>query len=188
MRIYFTTDRLIFREWEERDKVAFRLMNQDPRVMEFFPSILTDEESDLFCKRIIEEFQNEGYGLYAVENKHNNEFIGFIGFHKATFDAPFTPCVEIGWRLKYEAWGNGYATEGAKACLKHGFEELGFDKVYSFTAKVNQRSENVMKKIGMKKVGEFLHPKLPKESVLAEHVLYRIDVDSFSNATNSGIW
>lgn|SRR5690554_4531984 len=170
--VYFTTERLIFRSWEERDIAPFRLMNRDPTVMEYFPKTLTEAESDSFYNRILEEFHSERYGLYAVETKDNHEFIGFIGFHRATFDAPFTPCVEIGWRLRAEAWGKGYATEGAKACLEYGFEELGLDKVYSFTAKVNKRSENVMIKIGMKKVGEFLHPNVPKESVLAAHVLY----------------
>lgn len=170
--IYFETQRLIFRDWEEQDLDEFRLMNKDIRVMEYFPNRLTDEESDTFYHRIQDEFKNFRYGLYAVEAKLNSEFIGFIGFHRATFDAAFTPCVEIGWRLKYDAWGNGYAAEGAKACLKYGFESLGFDKVYSFTAKINLRSESVMKKVGMKKIMEFRHPNISESSSLCEHVLY----------------
>ncbi|MDP4146703.1 MAG: GNAT family N-acetyltransferase [Bacillota bacterium] len=170
--IHFETQRLIFRDWKEQDLKEFRIMNKDLMVMKYFPKVLTDQETDLFYGRIQDEFSDFGYGLYAVETKHNNEFIGFIGFHRATFDATFTPCVEIGWRLKHEAWGNGYATEGAKACLKYGLHTLGFDKVYSFTAKVNLQSQNVMKKIGLKKVMEFKHPNIIENSPLCEHVLY----------------
>ena len=170
--IYFETQRLIFRDWKEQDLKEFRIMNKDLMVMKYFQKILTDQETDLFYRRIQDEFSDLGYGLYAVETKYNDEFIGFIGFHTATFDAKFTPCVEIGWRLKYKAWGNGYATEGAKACLKYGFDTLDFDKVYSFTSKVNIQSQNVMKKIGMKKVMEFKHPNIIENSPLCEHVLY----------------
>ncbi|MTI67649.1 MAG: GNAT family N-acetyltransferase [Firmicutes bacterium] len=173
--IYFESKRLIFRDWKHRDLERFRNMNKDIKVMEYFPSILTKEETDNFLKKIKKEFNELGYGLYAVELKHNKEFIGYIGFHNANFDANFTPCIEIGWRLKYEAWGNGYATEGAKACLDYGFNKLKFDKIFSFTAKINIRSESVMKKIGMKKIGEFDHPNLDKHSPLSKHVLYFID-------------
>lgn len=170
--IYFETERLIFRDWKEQDLKEFRIMNNDLMVMKYFPKTLTYQETDLFYGRIQDEFSDSGYGLYAVETKYNNEFIGFIGFHRATFNAAFTPCVEIGWRLKYEAWGNGYATEGAKVCLKYGFDTLGFDTVYSFTAKVNLQSQNVMNKIGMKKVMEFKHPNIIEKSSLCDHVLY----------------
>ena len=173
--IYFETQRLIFRDWKDQDLKEFKEMNKDPRVIKSFPKTLTEEETTSLYYKIQDEFTNLGYGLYAVETKHNNEFIGFIGFHRATFKAPFTPCVEIGWRLKYEAWGNGYATEGAKECLKYGFDTLGFDEVYSFTAKVNLPSENVMKKIGMEKVMEFNHPSINENSPLCKHVLYCIN-------------
>lgn len=176
--IYFETQRLIFRDWEERDLSEFRAMNKDPEVMKYFPKALSDGETQAFYDRIQDEFRDSGYGLYAVETKHNGEFIGFIGFHKATFEADFTPCVEIGWRLKRAAWGNGYATEGAKACLDYARRELGFDKVYSFTAKINLRSENVMKKIGLKKISEFNHPVLDDSSPLMVHVLYAVELCS----------
>lgn len=174
--IYFETQRLIFRDWKEQDLKEFRIMNKDIRVMKYFPNTLTEQETDAFYHRIQDEFKNYGYGLYAVETKHNSEFIGFLGFHRATFKATFTPCVEIGWRLKFEAWGNGYATEGAKACLKYGFESLNFQEIYSFTAKTNFQSENVMKKIGMSKITEFKHPNVDENSPLWEHVLYYINV------------
>lgn len=172
--IYFETQRLIFRDWKEEDLEGFRMMNKDTEVMEFFPKVLSADESEVFFGRIQDEFKESGYGLYAVETKHNHEFIGYIGFHRATFDADFTPCIEIGWRLKRTAWGHGYATEGAKACLDYGARELNFDQVYSFTANINLRSQNVMTKIGMAKVKEFKHPNVHEDSPLSGHVLYLI--------------
>ena len=170
--IYFETKRLVLRDWNVQDLYEFRIMNKDSRVMKYFPKLLSEEETTAFYNRIIADLTNCGYGLYAVEAKDDNSFIGFIGFHQASFEASFTPCIEIGWRLKYEAWGKGYATEGAEACLRYGFERLKFNKIYSFTAKINNPSENVMKKIGMVKVMEFEHPKVPEGSSLRKHVLY----------------
>ena len=176
--IYFETQRLVFRNWVEQDLNEFRIMNKDARVMEYFTKTLTEEETDRFYNIIQDEFRNYGYGLYAVETRHDNGFIGFIGFHLANFNSQFTPCIEIGWRLKYEAWGNGFAKEGAKACLKYGLETLEFNKIYSFTSKINVQSENVMKKIGMVKVMEFEHPNIIEGSPLRKHVLYTIDLNS----------
>jgi ribosomal-protein-alanine N-acetyltransferase len=173
---YFETQRLVFRDWKEEDLKEFRIMNKDARVMKYFTKTLTEQETDRFYNIIEDEFRNYGYGLYAVETKHNSEFIGFIGFHWANFNAEFTPCIEIGWRLKYEAWGNGYATEGAKACLKYGYETLNFNKIYSFTSKINYQSESIMEKIGMVKIKEFEHPNISEGSSLREHVLYAISL------------
>jgi ribosomal-protein-alanine N-acetyltransferase len=183
--IYFESSRLVFRDWKEEDLEGFRNMNHDPQVMEYFCNILSDDETDLVYQRIKAEFKQYGYGLYAVEIKDTNEFIGFIGFHWATLQVEFAPCIEIGWRLKKEAWGNGYATEGAKACLAHGFDRLGFNEVYSFTSKVNTRSENVMKKIGMVKKMEFSHPQIDENSILCKHVLYHITSLQYRNLMNS---
>lgn len=130
-----------------------------------------------FYETIQQEFQECGYGLYAVETKEDGEFIGFIGFHRATFEADFTPCTEIGWRLRKEAWGQGYATEGASACLRYGFRSMDFDKIYSFTAEVNSPSRRVMTKLGMRFVKFFDHPRLAKDSPLCRHVLYEIERD-----------
>jgi ribosomal-protein-alanine N-acetyltransferase len=149
-------------------------MNKDARVMKFFVKPLSDEDTDRFYQIIQDEFTNCGYGLYAVETKQDNHFIGFIGFHHANFYAPFTPCVEIGWRLKYEAWGNGFATEGAKACLDYGLNTLKLGKILSFTSKINIPSENVMIKIGMVKTMEFDHPNIAEGSPLSRHVLYAV--------------
>jgi len=178
--IYFETQRLVFRDWTELDLLELQKMNKDPEVMEYMPKILSDIETRASYDRIQDEFRHSGYGLYAVETKHNGKFIGFIGFHKATFDADFTPCIEISWRLNRESWENGYATEGAKACVEYGISRFDFDKVYSFTSRVNLRSENVMRKIGMKKVSEFKHPALDVNNPLCEHVLYLLDASDYS--------
>lgn len=172
--VYFETERLRFRDWTREDLPPFRKMNKDPQVMRYFPSTLEDAETDAFFERIQKEFSSSGYGLYAVELKETGEFIGFIGFHEASFPAAFTPCIEIGWRLKASAFGKGYATEGARACIAYGFQELKFPEIYSFTAKINLPSERVMQKIGMIKVGEFDHPNVQDGSILKEHVLYQM--------------
>lgn len=172
--IYIETERLILRDWKKTDLEPFCQMNADERVMTYFPKTLTKEDTSTFYETILTEFKEYGFGLYAVEVKETHEFIGFIGFHRATFESEFTPCVEIGWRLKADAWGKGYATEGAKACLKYGFEHLGFSDIYSFTAEINTPSSHVMKKIGMKLLKTFNHPRVDEHSSLYKHVLFHI--------------
>ncbi len=167
------TAQLRFREWMDTDRKPFRAMTADPEVMRYFPSALTPEESDQLIQRIQNHFREKGFGFYAVEKKDNHEFIGFIGFFTPRFESFFTPCVEIGWRLSAASWGKGYATEGAIACLEFGFSTLGFQEVYSFTSILNKKSENVMIKSGMKKMGEFEHPLLAAGHILRKHVLYR---------------
>lgn len=173
--IYIETSRLHLRDWEETDLEPFTRLNRDEKVMKYFPKTLSAEETNKFHQSILSEFNESGFGLYAVEVKGNKEFIGFIGFHRATFEADFTPCIEIGWRLKKEAWGKGYATEGAAACLHFGFNELGLRDVYSFTADMNKPSINVMEKIGMSFMKNFDHPNVEKNSPLNKHVLYHIN-------------
>ena len=176
MKIYIETPRLILRDWQESDIQPFYKMNSNERTMEFFLNPLNEEESLAFYHRIKDEFGTCGYGLYAVERKDNHEFIGFTGFHRFTFNADFAPGVEIGWRLKPEAWGNGFAPEAAKACLEYAKKNLEFSEVYSFTALPNKRSERVMQKIGLEPVKEFDHPLVPAGHPLLRHLLYKIDL------------
>ncbi len=171
----FESSRLGFRMWKESDREVFAKMNANKEVMRYFPKTLNSKEIDDFLNRVQEHFNEYGYGLWAVEIKDTKEFIGFIGFLNATFEAEFTPCTEIGWRLNNKYWNNGYATEGAKACLEYGFNNLNLNSIYSFTAEINQPSENVMRKIGLKKIGEFMHPKVEDGSPLKPHVLYKIE-------------
>lgn len=174
--IYIETDRLILRDWKESDLKIFQQMNQDPIIMEYFPKMLSFDESREFYERINLEIKNRNYGLYAVEIKKTKEFVGFTGFHYTVMDTDFSPCIEIGWRYTRKAWGYGYATEAAKACLNYAKESISFKEVYSFTSSINKRSENVMKKIGMKKVRNFEHPTIQNGHKLREHVLYKIEL------------
>ncbi len=142
--------------------------------MEFFPKTLSQEESADSYKRITGFMEERGFGLFAVEEKESEEYIGFIGFNRPTFSSYFTPCIEIGWRLDRRFWNRGLATEGAKACLACGFSSLNFKEVVSFTSTINTKSINVMKKIGMTFDGEFEHPNVEEGHPLRKHVLYKI--------------
>jgi RimJ/RimL family protein N-acetyltransferase len=170
------TERLVLRHWSDDDVAPFAAMNADPAVMEHFPSVKSSEESLKEFQSIQDHFQKRGYGFWAVSEKQGSRFIGFIGLRYIDFDLPFTPAVEIGWRLAKAFWGKGYATEGAMAALKFGFDELLLKEIVSFTAKSNVRSQRVMEKIGMRRDvhGDFQHPKLPKGHPLRSHVLFRI--------------
>lgn len=171
--IYIETERLVLRDWSAADLDTFKAMNSDSETMEFFPNTLSPEESESFYKRIQEEIDEKGYGLYAVELKQTKRFIGFTGFHYTIIDLDISPFVEIGWRLDRSAWGHGYATEAAKACLEYAKTNLAFKEVYSFTSSINMRSENIMKKIGMTKIKNFAHPSIPVDHILNDHVLYK---------------
>lgn len=170
------TKRLILRPWKEDDLEPFAALNADPRVREFFPSLLSKEESNQSIQLFSEHIDKYGWGFWAAELLETGEFIGLIGLQHVNFEAPFTPAIEIGWRLSFKHWGKGYAPEGAQAVLQQGFETLGLKEIVSFTAVGNQRSRQVMEKIGMDHTSDddFDHPKLPKGHPLARHVLYRI--------------
>jgi RimJ/RimL family protein N-acetyltransferase len=171
-----TTPRLILRHWRPSDREPFALLNADPRVMEFMPTALSREETDRLADRIESHFANHGFGLCAAETRQDSRFIGFIGLSVPTFEAAFTPCVEIGWRLSAEYWGRGLATEGAAAMVRYAFETLQLEALVSFTVPGNSRSRHVMEKIGMSRdpVEDFDHPKLPLGHPLRRHVLYRL--------------
>ncbi len=150
-------------------------MNADPQVMEFFPRPLESAESDAAVGRIRDHFARHGFGLWAVEVPGVADFIGFVGLAIPRFEAHFTPCVEIGWRLAREHWGRGYATEAARAVLEFGFRDLDLDEIVSFTTAANVRSRAVMERIGMTRSPEddFEHPALAEGHPLRRHVLYR---------------
>jgi len=188
------TQRLLLRSWRDSDLAVFARLNDDPAVMEFMPKRLTHDESDAFAARIRTEMGKRGWGLWAVEvrdaagettaggadegeNAGGVPFIGYVGLSVPTFEAHFTPCVEIGWRLAKEHWGHGYASEAAAASLRFAFEKLSFPQVVSFTAPLNRRSIRVMERIGMSRdpADDFDHPKLPPGHPLRRHVLYRVN-------------
>lgn len=169
------TARLCLREWREDDLAPFAALNADPRVMEFMPKVLSRAESDAVAGRIREHFVRHGFGLWAVEVAGVADLIGFVGLRIPAFEAAFTPCVEIGWRLACEYWGHGYATEAARAALQFAFESLGLAEVVSFTVPANARSRRVMERLGMTRfpAEDFDHPMLAEGHPLRRHVLYR---------------
>lgn len=173
------TERLVLRAWRESDREPFAALNADAEVMELFPAPLTRAESDTLVDRIESAFAAQGWGLWAVEVPGEADFIGFIGLAIPGFDAPFMPCVEVGWRLARSAWGNGYAPEGARAALRFAFDEIGLDEVVSFTSLGNAKSRRVMEKIRMthEPGDEFDHPNVTPGHRLSRHVLYRIQTD-----------
>jgi RimJ/RimL family protein N-acetyltransferase len=170
------TERLLLRRWRPSDRQPFAEMNADPRVMEFFPKLLSREESDARVERVEEHFERHGYGLWAVEVPEVAPFIGFIGLSIPQWQAHFTPCIEVGWRLAAAFWNCGYATEGARAALDFGFQRLGAAEIVSFTVPANVRSRRVMEKLGMihSPHEDFDHPLVPEGHPLRRHVLYRI--------------
>ena len=169
------TDRLWLRRWRPADLAPFAALNSDARVMEYFSAVLSAEESNRMGSRIEAHFEERGFGLWAIEIPNVTSFAGFIGLTVARFEARFTPCVEIGWRLAHEHWGRGYATEGAQATLEFGFTALGLQEVVSFTTAGNMRSRRVMEKLGMSHdpADDFDYPLLPDGHPLRRHVLYR---------------
>jgi RimJ/RimL family protein N-acetyltransferase len=171
-----TTARLRLRQWREDDLAPFAALNADPQVMEFFPKTLTRAESDAVAGSIREHFARHGFGFWAVEAPGVADLVGFIGLAVPSFEAPFTPCVEIGWRLAREHWGHGYATEGAGAALAFGFETLALQEIVAFTVPANIASRRVMGRLGMRRspADDFEHPSLRDGHPLRSHVLYRL--------------
>lgn len=176
MPIIIETERLILRTWQESDMQMFYEMNQDPRVIKFLRGPLTMHEAQTFYERMVYQYKERDYTLYAVEVKSGPKFIGFVGLNYTDFPGHFTPAVEIGWRLASGHWGKGYATEAARAVLKHGFETCKLSEIVSFTTPLNKGSVRVMQKIGLAHNAEddFMHPKLATDHPLAQHVLYRL--------------
>jgi RimJ/RimL family protein N-acetyltransferase len=176
----FNSERLGFRNWEKEDLDAFADLNADDAVMKHFPKPLTREETAAFIDRLIAHFDQYGYNYFAAEIIETGELIGFIGLAYQMYEAPFLPATDIGWRLKKSAWGKGFATEGARRCLEHAFEELKLEQVVSTCTLSNTGSESIMKKIGMKRMGEFDHPRLKEYLDYEKCVWYEIkNIPSF---------
>jgi len=169
------TPRLRLRQWRDTDLEPFAAMGGDPRVMQFFPETMTREESDAMAAKIRALIDERGWGFWAVEEKGGAPFVGFVGLHIPAAQLPFSPCIEIGWRLSAGHWGRGYATEAAREALYTGFRTLDLEEIVAFTSTVNQRSRRVMERLGMRHHGQvFEHPSVPEGSPLRPHVLYRL--------------
>ncbi|WP_435104135.1 GNAT family N-acetyltransferase [Arhodomonas sp. AD133] len=171
----FRTERLYLRQWREDDFEPFAALNADPRVMEYFPAVLDRADSDAMAGRCRSLIAERGWGLWAVELRATGEFIGFVGLNEPEPELPVAPCVEVGWRLAFAHWGRGYASEAARGALRVGFEDLGLAEIISFTAVGNRRSRAVMERLGMVADAEgFAHPRLPADSPLRAHCVYRL--------------
>jgi len=172
------TERLVLRPWRTEDREPFAALNADPVVMEHFPGLQSREESDSSVDRFEKLWRDYGFGPWAVEVPAVAEFIGFVGLAVPSWEPPFahaaTPAVEIGWRIAADHWGHGYAVEAAEASLTHAFEVLALREVLSWTVPANWRSRRVMERIGMTYVQDFDHPRLPVDSPLRRHLLYRV--------------
>ncbi|MFC6634010.1 GNAT family N-acetyltransferase [Microbulbifer taiwanensis] len=169
------TERLLLRQWCNEDRAPFAELNADPRVMKYFPGIQTRQESDASVDRASAHIAEHGWGFWALERLEDNRFIGFVGIKHAPEELPFSPCVEIGWRLGVSYWGHGYATEAARASLDVAFQVLGLNEVVSFAVVNNRPSRVVMERLGMREDPQtFEHPLLPEGSPLRRHCLYRL--------------
>lgn len=182
-----TTPRLRLRPWRETDLEPFAALNADPRVMEHFPAVQTLAESDAFARRSMALIEAQGWGHWAIEVVGGAPFIGFAGLAVKTFEAPFTPCTEVGWRLARDAWGHGYATEAARAAVDFGFRELGLAEIVSYTTLRNARSIAVMERLGMRRDIEFDHPLVAADSPVRRHVLYRLPAPPGRGAGREGV-
>ena len=180
------TERLYLRQWQASDFATFADMNADPEVMQYFPKLLTPRVSDIIANKCQQLIADNGWGLWAVslkvDEENSGDFIGFVGLNDTHANMSFAPAVEIAWRLSKEHWGQGYATEAARASLNFAFTELGLEEVVSFTAVINKRSQLIMQRIGMTDTQDnFYHPALKSTHPLAEHVLYKISRQQWEN-------
>lgn len=170
------TERLILRPWLKSDLHPFSELNADPKVMEFYHSTLTREESDALAEKIQRDYRKRNYGFWAMEVPRVAPFIGYVGLNDWNLEMSFAPCIDVGWRLASSYWGYGYATEGARASLSYGFETLGISEIVSMATIGNVRSHRVMERLGMRRnpTEDFPHPKVPCDHPLSMRVLYRI--------------
>lgn len=167
------TERLGLRNWQTKDIAPAKLMNANEAVMEFFPSIWSQKQTEYFIQKMRKHFRKHAFCYFAVDELKTGKFIGFIGLMNQTYTTPFAPFIDIGWRLLPEAWGNGFATEGAKACLDFASVELKLNEVYAIAPALNKKSQRVMEKLGMKFQSTFTHPKIDKNDPLRECVAYK---------------
>jgi RimJ/RimL family protein N-acetyltransferase len=168
------TPRLLMRRWRESDHPPYAAMNADPDVMRFFPATVDREACDAHIDRMESLFDQQGFGLWALEVIDTGDFIGFTGLNPMPEGVPGAGGMEVGWRLARRAWHHGYASEAARAAVNVAFNGLGLDEVWSMTAVLNEPSQAVMRRIGMTFDTGFEHPRLAAGHRLRPHVLYRL--------------
>ena len=177
------TDRLVMRRWQDSDRAPFAALNGDPETLKYFPATLDRAASDEFVDRIEERFEQQGFGLWALELTGTGQFIGYTGLNPLPDDVPGGGGMEVGWRLVKQAWHNGYATEAARAALGVAFDGAGLPDVWSMTAVLNEPSQAVMRRIGLTEVARFEHPRIPLGDPLRLHVMYRVARQNWAQAS-----
>lgn len=168
------TERLGLRNWQTKDIAPAKVMNADKTVMEFFPNIWSHKQTEDFIQRMRKHFRKHEFCYFAVDELKTGRFIGFIGLMHQTYNTPFTPFVDVGWRIISKACGQGYATEGAKACINFAFAEMELKELYAIAPELNKKSQRVMQKLGMSFHTHFEHPKLDLNSPLRKCLAYKI--------------
>lgn len=181
MSVRLETRRLILREWEEKDFSEFARMNADPLIMEYLPRILDEVSSRKLFERFQQHFNTYGYGQFVIEHKPSSAFLGFAGLSQVEFKMPFTPAVELAWRLEYEYWGQGFASEATQKILEHGFLTLELPEIVAFPVHDNTRAIHVLEKLGFHhdKEGDFQHPSFAKNNPSSHCALYRLAHDEY---------
>lgn len=180
------TPRTLLRAWKDSDLPAWVAMNADPEVRRFFSSVSTQEQALAEAARARENLAQRGWGMWALEvpGVGTGGFAGFVGLNVPGFEAPFMPVVEMGWRLRREAWGRGHASEAAAACAAFAFDVLGLQEVVAFTAPANEPSRRVMRRLGMQHdpAEDFDHPRVAIGHPMRRHVLYRLSPERLQQA------
>ena len=174
------TARLLMRRWRRGDREPFAAMNSDPEVMRYFPALMSRGDSDGFVDLIEARFEEQGFGLWALEVLDTGRFVGFTGLNPMPAGVPGAGGVEVGWRLARSAWGHGYATEAGRAALAVAFDRAGLPEVWSLTARLNEPSIAVMRRLGLSFVSAAPHPRVDPASPLAPHVFYRITAQEYA--------
>lgn len=177
------TERLILRPWQDEDLDGFAAMSADPEVMRHFPRCFNREEARDGIQQFIARVEQNGFSIQPIIRREDQAFLGLAGLNVPRFPVPvpFTPCVEVGWRLRRDAWGQGYASEAARAWLRFGFEILDLNEIVAFTAKTNINSQRLMQRLKMTTdpADDFNHPAADPSSSIYAHVLYRLQRDDF---------
>jgi RimJ/RimL family protein N-acetyltransferase len=169
------TSRLLLRPWRDADVAAFAELSTDPAVMEFLRPLTEPGAAEAWAARVRDHWRRHAFGQWVVEIPGEASFIGVVGLSTVSYEAHFTPAVEVAWRLAPAYWGRGYATAAARAALDYGFNTLGLAEIVAVTVPPNIRSRRVMERLGMTRASEddFDHPSIP-EGPRKRHVLYRL--------------
>jgi RimJ/RimL family protein N-acetyltransferase len=167
------TPRLLLRRWRADDVAAMAAINADPEVMRWIGDGSTADEQRTragieWCEQ---EWDRHGFGLFAVEVRKSAELAGFTGLSIPAFMPEIMPAVEIGWRLGRPFWGQGIATEAARAALRFGLVDCELERIVSIAQIGNGGSTHIMEKLGMSPERETFDPSSGRGVVVYEIAL-----------------